>query len=73
MATKQFCDLCGAETTGVKSGTIEGIEDADETGGGTVSDTWDACSKCYRLWREWMKQRTNDGTDSDRPRRRVRR
>lgn len=55
--TKTFCDRCGRETTGKKHGAIHGIEDADDSGGGTnqAPDCFDiVCAECFEVWRLWM-------------------
>lgn len=53
--TKQFCDRCGVEVTDVPSASISGIEDADENGGGTITDSYDiVCLPCYAAWKAFM-------------------
>jgi len=54
--TKTFCDRCEAETTGIKSGHVVGIPDADESGNGDVQHQADLCDACYHEWRNWLKQ-----------------
>jgi hypothetical protein len=46
---RDFCDRCGIETTGAKSGSITGCDDADRDGDGRASDHFEIlCPKCYR-------------------------
>ena len=52
---KSFCDRCDAETTGVTSGHVMGIEDADDEGNGNISRTADLCVRCYRAWLKWLE------------------
>ena len=55
--TKMFCDRCGAELPkGLKSGHVDGIEDADVDGSGPFSDVADLCPSCYRAFRAWLKE-----------------
>lgn len=58
--TRQFCDRCAAEITGKKSGSISGVEDADDNGGGTVTHDFDVCTACYRAFMKWMKQNAKE-------------
>jgi hypothetical protein len=56
MAIREFCDRCGVECTGKKTGALHGCDDADRDGGGTMGDHFDVlCMKCYKAWLEWMK------------------
>lgn len=64
MSTKTYCDLCGSDVTGVKSGRIYGIDDVDEEGNGTESDSFDACEECYAAWAESMSKRAVDNDPS---------
>jgi hypothetical protein len=50
-----ICDRCGAKTTGVPSGHLMGIDDADEQGSGNVTKDADVCAACYAEWLAWLK------------------
>lgn len=55
MSTRDFCDVCGKETTDVQTGAIHGCDDADRDGNGTTSDSFDqVCLECYRAWKAYM-------------------
>ena len=50
-----FCDRCGVEVTGKRSGAASGVEDADENGDGTSTHHADhLCRGCYRAFVIWL-------------------
>ncbi len=55
MAMKTFCDRCGGETTGIQSGHLTGIDDADEQGGGNITHEVDLCAGCYAALVDWLE------------------
>jgi hypothetical protein len=68
--TKSFCDRCYAETTGVRSCHVMGIDDADEDGQGDIAKDADLCVDCYAAFLEWLKERPAAdavGLSSDEP------
>jgi hypothetical protein len=56
--TRTFCDRCGLDITAVKSGRVEGVDDADVDGQGAVSDVADLCEPCYLDFRAWLHTTT---------------
>ena len=58
---RDFCDLCNKDVTGVVSGSIIGIRDADSDGNeraGTRNDYFRiVCRRCYSAWRSFMLAR----------------
>ena len=52
--TKDYCDVCGKETTGRTSAVIDGIADADAEGNGTITDHFAVCLGCFRKWKHAM-------------------
>jgi len=52
---RTFCDRCEAETTGVTSGHVSGIPDADDNGNGEIQTSKDLCARCYTEFRGWLK------------------
>ena len=48
--TKEFCDRCGKDVNGKRSGSVHGVRDAAADGNGTITDNFDIiCPKCYSL------------------------
>jgi hypothetical protein len=59
-----FCDRCDEDITGVVSGAIHGVEDADEKGDGTQTDSHDhVCRDCYASWRAFMEHHAEERDD----------
>lgn len=49
MLIREFCDRCGKEVTGQQSGAINGVDDADRNGDGTVTHIFNVlCLGCYQ-------------------------
>lgn len=45
---KEYCDRCGVDTTGQRTGAFAGIDDAYRDGSGTETDSFNIlCRKCY--------------------------
>jgi hypothetical protein len=63
--TKSFCDRCNAETTGVQSAHVMGIDDANENGDGTITKSADLCVHCYEAWLDWLKSPAWDAYRED--------